>query len=122
MKSHSKQLNDYLQSGHLLPIKDKLPDRLLRKNRKVPDDLYLIDRKIGKRIADIIIPDLKKSTGVIIETNPGFGFVTKELLMAGFTNLHIYESTVAFRNYFFVCCYQLQLKNDLISILFLEIE
>lgn len=103
-RSHSKELDAYLSSyKHLLKIKNKIPERYLKKNVLTPDDLYLVDCKIADIIVEAILPDLKKSNAVIIESNPGFGFVTEKLLEAKIGPINAYEATVLFREHLFVC-------------------
>lgn len=103
-KTHTRELNAYLSSSkHLQNIKKRLPDRCLKRNRKIPDDLYLVDSVVAQHIAKLILPDIMFNKAEIVETNPGFGFITKHLLEAGIKKIHAYEPTVAFRDNMFVC-------------------
>lgn len=102
-KTHKKQLDAYLSSTpQLLQIKDKLPERCLRKNRTIPDDLYLIDNQVGKKIVNALVKDIKQNNAIVVETNPGFAFITEWLLKKGIPRIHAYEPTVAFRENLFV--------------------
>ncbi|GLV43499.1 mitochondrial transcription factor B2 [Carabus blaptoides fortunei] len=77
-------MDKYMSSNeHLKKIKDDIPVRLLRKNRKAPDDLYLVDSVVAANIAASLKPYILSGNKTILETNPGFGFITRELLDYG---------------------------------------
>lgn len=60
--------------------------------RRDTNVLYLIDRDAAAKFVSIIIDDLSKNTCFIAELNPGFGFLTTELLKAGIPHIHLYEA------------------------------
>lgn len=70
-------------------IKDKVPRSLLRKY-KTPESMYLINRKTAKHIANNIKDNVSVGSP-IIEVNPGFGFLTEELLECQSNPIFMYE-------------------------------
>lgn len=98
-RKHSKEMEKYfLENPQILEIKNDIPVRFLKKNRKAPDDLYLIDKNAAAEIAAVIKPYILENNKSIIETNPGLCFLTKDLLNTGLNRLQVYESTVCFRD------------------------
>lgn len=71
-------------------IKDKVPRPLLRKY-KAPENMYIINKKTAKEIVNTI-KDKINSTSPIIEVNPGFGFITEELLKYYNNSIYMYET------------------------------
>lgn len=102
-KTHMKEIEKYMSSNeHVKQIKDDIPVRLLRKNRKAPDDLYLVDAAVAADVAASLKPYILSGNKTILETNPGFGFITRELLDYGVKRMQLYESTVCFRDHILV--------------------
>lgn len=104
--TNKKQMNEiktYLSTiDSMLNVKEIIPNRFLKRNNKYPDDLYLVDAEIAKKIVSTIKPYIANDNKSVIETNPGFGYITKGLLDKGLQKMHVYESTVYFRNYILV--------------------
>lgn len=105
-KTNEEQLNEikkYLSTiDSRLNVNNSIPTRFLKRNKKYPDDLYLIDAKVAKQIVNTIKPYIANDNKSVIETNPGFGYICKGLLDAGVQKMHLYEATVYFRNYILV--------------------
>ncbi|XP_075982659.1 mitochondrial transcription factor B2 [Anticarsia gemmatalis] len=78
-------------------IKDKVPRGLLRKY-KAPESMYLINKKTAKEIVHTIKDSINGSSP-IIEVNPGFGFLTEELLQCQNNPIFLYESSNQFSSY-----------------------
>lgn len=58
--------------------------------------LYLIDNRVAAEFASIIIDDLSRNTCFVAELNPGIGMLTRELLKAGISLIHLYEERKEF--------------------------
>lgn len=63
---------------------------------KTFNNLYLFDRDTAKQFVMLIIDDLLKNTSFVMETNPGLGILTDELLKANVPFIHLYEDDVKF--------------------------
>lgn len=70
-------------------IKEKLPKFLFRKY-KAPENMYLINSKTAKVIANVVKNHLSKESP-IIEVNPGLGFLSEELLKCQENPIYMYE-------------------------------
>ncbi|KAG7297932.1 hypothetical protein JYU34_018687 [Plutella xylostella] len=70
-------------------IKESIPKTLLRKY-KTPESMYLIHKQTATVIAETLKEHLNTGSPVV-EVNPGFGFLTEELLKHRIEPLHLYE-------------------------------
>lgn len=75
-------------------IKDKIPRTLLRKY-KTPESMYLINQKSAKEIVDTIQKHISDDSP-LIEVNPGFGFLSEELLKCQTKPIYMYEMSSQF--------------------------
>ncbi|XP_041969892.1 dimethyladenosine transferase 2, mitochondrial [Aricia agestis] len=86
----SQEVKNYLESSEdYKEILDKIPKHLLKKY-KAPETMYLINKKTAAQIVSNINNKIEKNSP-IVEVNPGFGYLTKELLSAHNNNLFLYE-------------------------------
>ncbi|CAH2258298.1 jg10524 [Pararge aegeria aegeria] len=70
-------------------IVDKVPKSLLKKY-KTPESMYLINKNTAKCITETFINYISKNSP-IVEINPGFGFLTQELLECQKDPIYLYE-------------------------------
>lgn len=67
-------------------------------------DPFLINNKVSNKFATLIKDDLLLNMSYVVELNPGYGLLTKDLLQAGINCIHLYEN----RNMFYSELYNLQ--------------
>lgn len=91
--SRSKELFKYLESqkGNY-DIESLASPYLLKIHKIVPESLYLVSSSTANSIVNLIGDKLKGNIPVV-EVNPGFGILTKELLNYGITDLCLFESS-----------------------------
>ena len=77
-----------------MDIKDKVPNALLKKY-KTPESMYLINKKTAKAIVNTI-KDRINNNSPLIEVNPGFGFLSAELLQCQKCPIYMYEMSSQF--------------------------
>lgn len=70
-------------------IVDKIPKSLLRKY-KAPETMYLINKNTAKCITETLETYIGKKSP-IVEINPGFGYLTRELLVRRNNPIYLYE-------------------------------
>ncbi|XP_023935840.2 dimethyladenosine transferase 2, mitochondrial [Bicyclus anynana] len=70
-------------------IVDKIPVTLLKKY-KSPETMYLINKKTAKCITNTLTKYIRRESP-IVEINPGFGFLTRELLACQNDPIYLYE-------------------------------
>ncbi|CAH0594269.1 unnamed protein product [Chrysodeixis includens] len=75
-------------------IKDKIPRTLLRKY-KTPESMYLINQKSAKDIVNTIQNHINDDSP-LVEVNPGFGFLSEELLKCQKKPIYMYEMSSQF--------------------------
>lgn len=75
-------------------IRDKVPNALLKKY-KTPESMYLINKKTAKAIVNTI-RDRINNNSPLIEVNPGFGFLSEELLQSQKCPIYMYEMASQF--------------------------
>lgn len=94
----SSEVVKYLETQpEYAELKDHMPKSLLRKF-KAPESMYLINRKTAKDIANTIRDYLEPQLPVI-EVNPGFGFLSEELLQLPLDHIYMYEISNNFSPY-----------------------
>lgn len=72
-------------------IKTQIPKFLLRKY-KTPEIMYLINENSAQHIAEILKNNVD-SNSPIVEVNPGFCFLTKEILKWHKEKIYLYETS-----------------------------
>ncbi|XP_047536831.1 dimethyladenosine transferase 2, mitochondrial [Vanessa atalanta] len=88
----SQDVVKYLEtSPEYKNIINVVPKNLLRKY-KSPETMYLINHKTAKEITETLVKYLRKDAPVV-EVNPGFGFLTRELLRCQPNRIYLYESS-----------------------------
>ncbi|XP_077300370.1 mitochondrial transcription factor B2 [Arctopsyche grandis] len=81
-------------SGVKLEGAEPLLNNLLRMRRSTPEVLYVASESAAKRLISHLKPCLEKSTPEnLLEINPGFGYLTKELLDLHFPKINLYETS-----------------------------
>ncbi|XP_045776377.1 dimethyladenosine transferase 2, mitochondrial [Maniola jurtina] len=70
-------------------IVDKVPKTLLKKY-KAPETMYLINKNTAKNITETLVNYISNDAP-IVEINPGFGFLTRELLQCQKKSIYLYE-------------------------------
>lgn len=85
-----KEMQTYFDEPSKRFVFDSFPSKLLQKNRKSPDELYLANEDTAFLIADIVKRDLK-SNMTIIEANPGVGLITNHLVNETENDIFLYE-------------------------------
>lgn len=89
---------NYLESTtEYKEIVDKIPKSLLRKY-KAPETMYLINKNTAKCITETLESNIGKESP-IVEINPGFGFLTRELLERRKNPIYLYEISNHFSQY-----------------------
>ncbi|XP_050674992.1 dimethyladenosine transferase 2, mitochondrial isoform X2 [Leptidea sinapis] len=68
---------------------DRIPKNLL-KRYKTPETMYMINKKSAKLICDTVKCHFDKNAP-IVEVNPGFGFLTEEILQCQENPVYLYE-------------------------------
>lgn len=94
--------SEYLQNINSI-FRWKITQRYLKLsiNNKDP---FLINDKVSNKFATLIKDDLLLNMSYVVELNPGYGLLTKDLLEAGINCIHLYEN----RNIFHSELYNLQ--------------
>lgn len=94
--------SEYLQNINSI-FRWKITQRYLKLsiNNKDP---FLINDKVSNKFATLIKDDLLLNMSYVVELNPGYGLLTKDLLEAGVNCIHLYEN----RNIFYSELYNLQ--------------
>lgn len=88
----AQDVMNYLESSiEYKDIIDVMPKTLLKKY-KTPETMYLINKKTAKDITSTILNYLNKEAP-IVEVNPGFGFLTQELLRCQKNPIFLYETS-----------------------------
>lgn len=72
-------------------IINRIPRTLLKKY-KTPETMYLINENTAKEITTVVNLHMNKCSP-IVEVNPGFGFLTQELLKCQSNPIYLYESS-----------------------------
>ncbi|XP_047033927.1 dimethyladenosine transferase 2, mitochondrial isoform X1 [Helicoverpa zea] len=75
-------------------IKDKVPNALLKKY-KSPESMYIINKKTANEIVNTIKNRINNDSP-LIEVNPGFGFLSEELLQCQNNPIYMYEMSSQF--------------------------
>lgn len=88
------QLHGYLQTIGL-EWRNNIPYKYLSMSTK-NTDLYLINHHVAEQFVSLIKEDLLQNASRVIEMNPGFGMITKELLDAGVPFIYLYEKEEKF--------------------------
>ncbi|XP_035449183.1 dimethyladenosine transferase 2, mitochondrial [Spodoptera frugiperda] len=78
-------------------IANKIPNSLLRKY-KTPESMYLINKKTAKEIVKTI-KDSINNDSPLIEVNPGFGYLSEELLRCQKNPIYMYEMSNQFSSH-----------------------
>ncbi|KAH9639240.1 hypothetical protein HF086_014104 [Spodoptera exigua] len=78
-------------------IKNKIPNSLLRKY-KTPESMYLINKKTAKDIVNTIKNNINNNSP-LIEVNPGFGFLSEELLQCQKNPIYMFEMSSQFSSH-----------------------
>lgn len=63
------------------------------------NNIYLINDKAAKQFVELIKDDLLKNMNYVVQFNPGFGLLTKELLQASVSFIHLYESDAQYSDH-----------------------
>ncbi|KYM97609.1 PREDICTED: dimethyladenosine transferase 2, mitochondrial isoform X2 [Cyphomyrmex costatus] len=118
--SHDKEILDiinYVQKTN--PDISDIIQLFKEKNmlfRKVnASTLHLINKDIAVKYVSLIKNDLLKNMCYVVELNPGFGILTRELLKAGVPLIHLYESNLKLRKIQEMLCTKYPGKLNLIS-------
>lgn len=90
------EIVNYLKECGLDHLIDQIPKTLFSQSCKERTRLYLMNPDVAKSLATMISKDLLKNTSHVIETNPGLGFLTKELLDMGVPSVTLYEKNESF--------------------------
>ncbi|CAH0728458.1 unnamed protein product, partial [Brenthis ino] len=94
----AQDVMNYLESSiEYKDIIDVMPKTLLKKY-KTPETMYLINKKTAKDITSTILNYLNKEAP-IVEVNPGFGFLTQELLQCQKKPIFLYETSNHFTQF-----------------------
>lgn len=91
VKNYLESMSDYRD------IIDQIPKHLLKKY-KAPETMYLINKKTATEIVNILNNNIEKKSP-IVEVNPGFGYLTNELLKTCKNNLYLFESSNQFSKF-----------------------
>nr|XP_033188858.1 dimethyladenosine transferase 2, mitochondrial [Bombus vancouverensis nearcticus] len=87
-------LSKYL--NNMNPIfRDKVIKNYLSCNVNMIDP-YLVNDNVSNEFSTLIKDDLLENMSYVIELNPGYGLLTRRLLEAGVSFIHLYESNGAF--------------------------
>lgn len=88
------EIVNYLNECNLGHLIDKIPKELLRRSKG--SRLYLMNPKVAESFATMVSEDLLQNASHVIETNPGLGFLTKELIEIGVSSINLYEKNKFF--------------------------
>lgn len=66
---------------------------------KRPRGIWLVNKAVSQRIADILIKEVTKYSCDVIEYYPGFGLLTEHLVHSGISRLHLVENDKLFFNH-----------------------
>lgn len=81
---------NYLESSsEYKDIITEIPKHLLKKY-KTPESMYLINKKTAKNIANTLVNYINKEAP-LVEVNPGFGYLTQELIRCQDNSIYLYE-------------------------------
>lgn len=81
---------NYLESSpEYKNIITEIPKNLLKKY-KTPESMYLINKNTAKNITNTLLGYINKGAP-LVEVNPGFGFLTQELLQCQDNPIYLYE-------------------------------
>ncbi|KAL1123557.1 hypothetical protein AAG570_002634 [Ranatra chinensis] len=95
---HFKDVINYLSTLESFEVdKYRIPNKLIVRKIKNPEALYLVDPKVAKEIVDVIRDELLKNDTIVFEANPGFGYLTSQMLEAGVRRIHAFETITPFR-------------------------
>lgn len=94
--------SEYLQNINLV-FKWKTIQRYLNLSSN-NNDPFLINDNVSNNFVKLIKDDLLLNMSYVVELNPGFGLLTKDLLEAGIKYIHLYEN----RNIFYLKLLNLQ--------------
>lgn len=82
---------------------DSLLNNLLRVRRTAPEVLYVANELAAKRLIRHLKPHLTKSPPEnLLEINPGFGYLTKELLNLNFPKINLFETSSSYDRFLMV--------------------
>lgn len=84
-------IHQYLIENNADYLFPHIPSILMRKCKKSRSSSYLINPVGAKEFADLISSDLLRDPSYVIETNPGLGILTEELLNSKVPLVHLYE-------------------------------
>lgn len=90
------EIINYMKECGLEHLIDEIPKALITQNCKQRSRLYIINPEVAKSFATLISEDLLQNTSHVIETNPGLGLLTKELLKIGVPAINLYEKNESF--------------------------
>lgn len=90
-------LNHLENNPEYSELKNRIPKQLLKKY-KSPENMYLINKGAAKHIVNTIQKYLKRN-GPLVEVNPGFCFLTEELLKTLKRKVYLYESSHNFNEF-----------------------
>lgn len=95
--------SEYLQKNINPAYRQKIMQHYLKLsiNNNNP---FLINEKVSNHFATLIKDDLLLNMSYVVELNPGYGLLTKDLLEAGIEHIHLYEN----RSIFYSELYNLQ--------------
>ena len=71
-------------------VLNSFPEKILQRNRKDPDGLYIASEETARIIANVLEKDLNPNK-LIVEANPGTGLLTKHLLNKTENDILLYE-------------------------------
>lgn len=86
----SRDIQSYFKDINKNSILPLIPEKFLKRTKRIADQLYLTDEDV----AEIIFNEINKhcSTSTIVEVNPGIGLLTKKLMTKPLSQLILYES------------------------------
>lgn len=93
------------------PELDTTINNLLRVRRLAPDSVYVGSKSAARRLISELQPHLTNDRP-LLEINPGFGFLTRELLSLDIPKIKLFESSSEYEKYLKVsrfCYYEIEM-------------
>lgn len=106
-----KEMSSYFSASERRFALDSFPVKLFQVSRKEPDGLYIASRESASLIADALKKNLKPNV-TIIESNPGVGLLTKQLIDQTENDLLLFEPKENFQQELKVNIIKLVLNNS----------